>query len=301
MNLTGMTGGTLTSGLTAGTLAGIFDNDNSGFVSAPFKYVALGVNDASALLAFHTESQRRYLPPIQSGFRVFTAFSGDYTAARDFGSDYNYEHISCLALNNGLTTEWEAAAIVAGAAVPALYASPVASLEGKPLPGLKSAAYYSFEQANSLLYGGMSVLQVSRDGSCSIKRLISMYLHRPDNSLDDAFLDINTAETLERIRYTQRLGAIQRFVGTAAAKNPEGYRPGLRITTVDDVIAYLLVLYKDTLMREYGWVQDYEFYKSQLLVEQDPTNPSRFNYKDAPVILSPFYILAGRSQFRKVA
>jgi phage tail sheath gpL-like len=52
-------------------------------------------------------------------------------------------------------------------------------------------------------------------------------------------------------------------------------------------------------MRDLGWVQAYDYYKSNLVVEQDSSNPSRFNFIDKPVLLSPFYILAGRSQFRK--
>ncbi|MDR0673340.1 MAG: hypothetical protein LBF93_06720 [Zoogloeaceae bacterium] len=63
--------------------------------------------------------------------------------------------------------------------------------------------------------------------------------------------------------------------------------------------AFLLSLYKNVLMLEYGWVQAYDYYKGTLVVEQDADNPSRFNFLDDPVVNSPFYILAGRSRFRK--
>ncbi|NOT66364.1 MAG: phage tail protein [Methylotenera sp.] len=266
-----------------------------------FKYVALGLNDAATLAAWNTESKLRYAPPVQAGFRVFTAMRGDYATAAAFGETKNYEHISMLSLGLNPTTPWEAAAIVCAAAAPKLYNNPVESLEGIALPGMIGLSYHDWTQANSLLFKGMSIMQIAKDGSCSIKRLISMYQFRPDGSTDDAYLDINAAEVMERIRYEQRIGAIKRFVGTAAAKTNEGYRPGLRITTVDDVRAYLLSTYKHWLMQEKGWVQDYEFYKTNLVVEQDATNPSRFNYLDTPVILSPFYVLAGRAQFRKTA
>lgn len=301
VNIAGFAGGTLSPSIDADLVANIFDNDDSGFLDVPAKYVAIGMNDALTLSAFHTESQRRFNPPIQSGFRAFTAFNGSYDEAYAYGSNKNYEHICCVAMNHGLTSVWETSAIVAATAAPAMYENPVVSLEALPLKGLQIAQPFTFEQANALLFKGMSLIQKSRDGACSIKRLISMYLHRADDSLDDAYLDINTTEVLERIRYEQRIGAIQSFVGTAAAKNDEGYRPGLRITTEDSVRAFLLTLYRNKLMHEKGWVQEYEFYKNNLIVEQDPTNPSRFNYQDTPVILSPFYILAGQAQFRKVA
>lgn len=264
-----------------------------------YRYVALGINDAATLAAWHAESEKHYLPPIQAGFRCFTAHRGDYAAASAFGETKNYEHISDLSLELNPTSTWEAAAIVCAAAAPKLYNNPVESLEGTPLPGMIGVSYHDWTNANSLLFKGMSIMQVAKDGTCSIKRLISMYQFRPDGSADDAFLDINTAEVMERIRYEQRIGAIKRFTGTAAAKSNEGYRPGLRITTVDDVRAYLLSLYKNTLMQEFGWVQEYGYYKDHLVVEQDPTNPSRFNFADTPVLLSPYYILAGVGQFRK--
>jgi phage tail sheath gpL-like len=264
-----------------------------------YRYIALGINDAATLAAWHTESQARYLPPVQAGFRAFTTHRGDYAAAVAFGQTKNYEHICDLSLGINPTSTWEAAAMLCAAAGPHLANNPVESLEGVPLPGMIGASYHDWTQANSLLYKGMSVMQVSRDGSCSIKRLVSMYQFKPDGSADDAFLDINTAEVMERIRYEQRSGAIRRFTGSAAAKSNEGYRPGLRITTIDDVRGYLLSLYQHTLMQEFGWVQEYAYYKDHLVVEQDPLNPSRFNFADQPVLLSPYYILAGVGQFRK--
>ncbi|MDR2188943.1 MAG: hypothetical protein LBE62_13035 [Azonexus sp.] len=265
-----------------------------------FRYVALGINDAATLAAWHAESQRRYKVPVQAGFRAFAAFRGDFEAAASMGESKNYEHLATAWLGFAPPTPWEAAATICAAAAPRLYNNPVISLEGTPLPGLLGdIASNDFSQGNSLLFKGVSLLETGKDGSLYIKRLISMYQYRSDGSADDAWLDINVAEVMERIRYEQRIGAIQRFRGTVAAKTNEGYRPGLPITTEDSVRAYLLSLYKHALMAEYGWVQAYDYYKANLIVEQDPDNPSRFNFKDAPVINSPFYILAGRSQFKK--
>ncbi|WP_445372734.1 hypothetical protein ACH518_09640 [Methylomonas sp. HW2-6] len=264
-----------------------------------YRYIALGINDAATLAAWHTESQRRYQPPVQAGFRCFTAHRGDYAAAAAFGETKNYEHICHLSLEINPTPTWEAAAILCAAAAPKLYNSPVQSLEGVALTGMVGVTYHDWTNANSLLFKGMSVMQIAQDGSCYIKRLITLHQRRPDGSPDDAYLDVNTPETLERVRYEQRIGAIKAFVGTAAAKTNEGYRPGLRITTEDSVRAYLLSLYQNVLMREYGWVQNYDHYKTTLVVEQDADNPSRFNYLDTPILLSPFYILAGRAQFAK--
>jgi phage tail sheath gpL-like len=265
-----------------------------------FRYIALGINDAATLAAWHAESRRRYAVPVQAGFRAFTALRATYEDAVTFGENKNYEHISCSWLALNPPTPWEAAAAITGSAAPRLYNQPVISLEGAPVPGLAAdVSYNDFTLGNSLLFHGISVLEVGKDGAVYIKRLISMYQFRSDGSADDAWLDINIAEVMERIRYEQRMGAIKRFRGSVAAKTNEGFRPGLPITTEDSVKAFLLSLYQNVLMREYGWVQSYDYYKSTLIVEQDATNPSRFNFRDDPVVNSPFYILAGRSRFRK--
>ncbi|NTZ82393.1 phage tail protein [Burkholderia metallica] len=264
-----------------------------------FRYVVLGINDAATLATWHMESQRRYKPPVQAGFRAFATFRGDYAAAAAFGETKNYEHIAMLSIGLNPPTTWEAAATLAAAAAPKLNNNPVISLEGTALPYMAAVDYHDWTNANSLLFKGISVMEVGSDGSCYIKRLISMYLHRSDGTTDDAYLDINVAEVMERIRYEQRIGAIKQFRGTTAAKTNEGYRPGLPITTEDSVRAFLLSLYRNVLMAEYGWVQAYDYYKGSLVVEQDPNNPSRFNFLDDPVVNSPFYILAGRSRFRK--
>lgn len=292
LTIAAMTGGT--GDPATGTLATIIGSNRR------YRYVALGINDAATLAAWHTESQRRYQPPVQAGFRAFTTHRGDAAAAMAFGETKNYEHICDLPLEINPTTTWEGAAILAAAAGPQIYNNPVESLEDVPLPGMIGVTYFDdFPTANSLLFKGMSVMKVAKDGSCYIKRLITMHQFRPDGSADDAYLDINVPEVMERIRESQIAGAKRKFTGTAAAENDEGYKPGLRITTKDSVTAFLLSHYQNVLIREYGWCQKYDYYKANLYVEQDPLNPSRFNFRDTPVPLSPFYILAGRAQFVK--
>lgn len=264
-----------------------------------FRYVALGINDDATLAAWHAEAQRRYKATVQGGFRIFAAKRGDFATDVAFGQTKNYEHMVCLAAGINPTPTWQVAASLAAAAAPRLYNNPVTSLEGTPIPGMKWAYSFDDTQANSLLFKGMSTADVAKDGSVYISRLISMYQYRPDGSTDDAWLDINVAEVMERIRYEQRIGAVQRFRGKVAAKSDEGYKPGLPIVTEDSVRAYLLSIYQHYLMAELGWVQGYDYYKSTLVVQQHPTVPNRFNFADNPVINSPFYILAGHSSFRK--
>lgn len=266
-----------------------------------YKYVALGINDNATLSAWHVISQSRYQPPVQQGFRIFGAARGDYDTAITFGSNKNYEHVSMLAVGINPDTPYEAAASYAAAAATKLFVNPVVSLEGRKLEGMLSKDYFDWTQANNLLFEGMSVLKVGQDGSCYIVRAISMYVERQDGTKDTAWLDINAAERQERYRYIQRIELAKLGKGKAAAKNAEGFRPGLPIITEDDIKAKLLSMYQNKFVYDLGWNQNFDYYKTTVLVNQNANDPSRFDFKDNPIFLSPFYSIAGINQFLTAA
>lgn len=263
-----------------------------------FRYIALGINDAATLAAWHAESQYRYrAQPVGRGFRGFLAFRGDDDAAAEYGQTKNYEHFCCPAFGINPSTTWEVAAALCASAASGLWNNPVKSLEGRKLYGIVAKDDFNWTQQNALLYSGMSTLTVADDGSVYISRPISMYQKLPDGAADDAFLDINTAETMDRIRELTSTEGGKRFKGTVAARTSEGFGPTVRVTTEDSVKAFLLSLMRNRLIYALGWCQEYEFYKSTLTVAQDVKSPSRFNYWAQPVVNSPFYILAGRDTF----
>lgn len=262
-----------------------------------YRYVALGINDAATLAAWHAESQYRYkAQPLGRGFRGFLAFRGDDEAAVEYGTTKNYEHLCCPVIGINPSLTWEIAAALCASAGAGLWNNPVKSLESRKLYGIVAKEYFDWTQQNALLYSGMSTLTVAYDGSVYISRLISMYQKLPNGTPDDAFLDINTPETMDRIRELTSTEA-KRFTGTTAAKSSEGFGPTVKVTTEDSVKAFLLSLMRNRLIYDLGWCQEYEYYKTTLVVSQDLTSPSRFNYWARPIVNSPFYILAGRDTF----
>ena len=302
VGLSAFSGGTLTPALvsTTSALQAVFDNDVSGFVTSPVKWVVLGYNDASAVSAFNDVAEKMFGPTIQSGFRIFTAFGGaSYSAITAYLMGKNYRQVSCLATTGLMTTAWDAAAIFLGAAAAPLFENPTRSLGGKALKGLRIMQSLTFEQRNSMLFVGGSTLEKGRDGTAYIGRVITMYTMRFDGSPDDAWLDINTIETFERVRRERNAEKLKRFSGMAVARTDEGFRPGLPVVTVDTYRAFLLSFYKERLMRELGWVQEYEYYRKTLIVELDPNNPTRINDFGQDVFINPFHGGLGRDQFRK--
>lgn len=266
-----------------------------------FKTIVLGNNNTATLTGWHAAMLKRYQPPIQQESQAYAAHRGDYAAAYALGDSLNHELLTILSLELNPVSTWRGAAMYAAACSYKLQSSPGESLEGRLLTNMKGVKYHTFTNANSLLFKGISIMEVDKSGACYVKRPVSTYQERSDGSADDSYLDINTIAILGRIRYVQRTEAIKEFRGSTAAKSSEGYAAGLRITTKDSVKALLLRVYKNILFYQEALVQDYPFYKENLYVEQDQKNPSRFNFRDTPVIVSPFYNLAGQNQFRKVA
>lgn len=156
----------------------------------------------------------------------------------------------------------EIAAALCASACAGLWNNPVKSLESRKLYGIVAKEYFDWTQQNALLYSGMSTLTVADDGSVYISRPISMYQERANGTPDDAYLDINTAEAMDRIRELISTEASKRFVGTTAAKSSEGFGPTVKITTEDSVKAFLLSLMRNRLIYGLGWCQEYEYYKS---------------------------------------
>ena len=280
-------------------LSTLLETDKSGFMASSVKYMVIGFNSSAIVTAFSAIADKFYRAMRSSGFRIFMAISGSVSSVSAFSSDKNSPHIACLGHNSFLSPAWEVAAAVGSSAIPVIFSHPGLPLTDIPLTNIKAGSNWTIEQQNQLLYSGISTSYTAYDGTVYLSRVISTYRFRPNGTDDNAFLNINAAEAMDRIRYLQRVGANSVFDSCVVVSDDDfNYRPGLPIVTKDLVRAYLLERYKKKFISELGWCQNYEYYKDTLIVEDDPNNIGRIVYFDSPVLASPFYGISGRSQFR---
>lgn len=264
-----------------------------------YNWIAMPYNDTANLVAMEAELDDRYGPMQQIGGRVFAAYRGNHGATGTFGGTRNSPHVTCMGTNSSPTPPYLWAAINAMAAANPLALDPARPLQTIWLKGGMAPAIeerWDDAERNLLLYDGIATYKTTTDGRCLIERQITMYQTNDVGVEDISYLDINRPETLERIRYEQRARVALRFPRHKLSDDPgAAFGPGQPIVTETVIIGELLSLYQVFIER--GWCEDYDGYKSSIVVEID-TAAGRANWKDEPRLVGQARTFAGLMQFR---
>lgn len=264
-----------------------------------WNWIVMPYTDATNLTALETELNDRWGPMRQIGARAFTAFRGNHAAAATFGDSRNSPHVSCMATNIAPEPPYLWAAVNAMAAARLLALDPARPVQRVALTGIKPpslADRWTDSERNLLLFDGVSTYTVGSDGTVYIERQITMYQENTAALPDDSYLNIETPETLERIRFEQRARIAQKFPRFKLSDTNETFGAGQPVMTESLMRAELLDLYR--LFIERGWCQDYESYAESLIVEID-TADSRVNVLDSPRLIGQYRTHAQQVQFRR--
>jgi len=177
-------------------------------------------------------------------------------------------------------------------------------LQRLALPGLigpTESARWDDAERNLLLYDGIATYTVATDGTVQIERQITTYQENSAGIADDSYLDINTPETLERIRYEQIAMFAQKYPRhkLAADEDRQYYDPSQPIMTPKVAKSELFNLYRLTFMGDNGWVRDYDGYVESFQASIDPNDPNRLNVIDQPMLIGQYRVHAQQTQFRR--
>lgn len=263
-----------------------------------FNWLVCPYTDTFNLVQLETELGERFGPMAQIGSRAFIAYSGTHGQSGTFGSARNNPHISCMGTGTSPTPPYLLSAINAATAAKSLSIDPARPLQTLVLKGMLAPSRHERwgqTERNLLLYDGISTFTVGDDGTCRIERQITMYQTNASGLSDASYLDICTPETLERIRYEQRLMVAQKYPRHKLASDGTQYGAGQAIVTPKIIRGELLSLYRE--MEKKGWVEDYESYEANLIVERDADDANRLNWRDTPNLVNQLRITAGKQQF----
>lgn len=265
-----------------------------------YNWVVTPYTDATNLIAIEDELETRYGPMVQMGGRAFTAYKGTLAATGTFGNTRNSPHVSCMGTGASPTPPhiWAAVNAVIGGFN--LMNDPARPLQTLKLPGVLAPAIedrFSDTDRNTLLWDGIATYTVASDGSVHIERQVTMYQLNTAGLADDSYLDINTPETLERIRLEQRFLAVQKYPRHKLAEDDIEVAPGQPIMQPKKWTIEMLALYR--VFMERGWCQDYEGYKATLVSQINGSNPSRLDFYDSPKLVGQMRIVAGHTEFRR--
>lgn len=269
-----------------------------------WNWICLPYTDTTSLEAMDSELVDRYGPMRQIGGRAFAAYRGTHSETGTKGGDLNSPHVSIMGTNLAPSPTWLWAAVNSIVAAKSLANDPARPLQRLGMPGLIGPAEdtrWSDSERNLLLYDGIATYTVANDGTVQIERQITTYQENEAGVADDSYLDINTPETLERIRFEQVSLFAQKYPRhkLAADADREFYDPSQPIMTPKVARTELLNLYRLTLMGAYGWVRDYDGYAESLSANIDPNDPSRLNVIDQPMLIGQYRVHAQQTQFRR--
>lgn len=267
-----------------------------------YHYIACPYTDTANLGELTTELKRRFGPMVQMGSRAFAAYRGTHSETGTFGSALNSPHLTVMGTGPAVSPTWLWASTYAIIAAGSLTNDPARPLQYLALPGLigpRKEDRWTKAERNLLLYDGIATFTVADDGTVQINREITTFQTNLAGVASDAYLDVQTPETLERIRYEQISRILSKYPRHKLASDADAglYGAGQPIMTPNVAKAELLDLYRDFM--ESGWVQDYAGYAESLAVNIDPDNPARLNVIDSPKLIGQYRIHAMQTQFRR--
>ena len=236
----------------------------------------------------------------QIGGRAFTAYRGNHTDTATFGNGRNSLHVVAMGANESPQPPYLWSATLAAVASKLLSIDPARPLQTALLPGIQSPAHasrWTQPERNTLLQDGISTFKSNVDDTVSIERIVTMYQTNDSGFEDDSYQDIQTLETLERIRFEQRAYIASTYPRHKLADDGTDYPPGQAIVTPSIIKGELISLYQRFI--DLGWVEDLAGYTSSLIVEINSSDANRMDVRDVPNIINQFRVLAGKTQFKR--
>ena len=263
-----------------------------------YNWIAMPWGDTANLAALNTELDDRWGPMRQIDGRAFAAYQGTLAATGTFGNGLNNEHLSVIGTGDSPQPPYLWAAVNCAVAATSLIVDPARPLQTLALPGIMGPAVgdrWTRAERNTLLFDGIATFSVSRSGEVLIERQITTYQTNGTGQADASYLDINTPETLSRLRYEQRQMFALRYPRHKLADDGVAYGAGQAIITPKAAKGELLALYRQ--LADLGWVEDYDGYKATLIVERDISDRNRLNFSDQPNLVNQLRVVAGKTQF----
>lgn len=269
-----------------------------------WNWICLPYTDTVSLETIEGELAKRYGPMRQQGGRAFAAFRGTHSATATLGNSRNSPHLSIMGMGASPSAPWIWAAVNSIVAARALAIDPARPLQRLPMPGLigpREDKRWDDTERNLLLFDGIATCTVALDGTVQIERQITTYQRNSAGVAEDSYLDIETPETLERIRYEIRSVFSQKYPRHKLAADADRllYGSSQPVMTPKVCKAELLSLYQQTFMAQRAWVRDYDGYKESLQVSIDPDDPTRLNVIDQPMLIGQYRVHAQQTQFRR--
>lgn len=254
--------------------------------------------DIANLDALEAELLDRWGPLRMIDGIAYTAYQGTHAETGTFGEGRNGHLVTCMGTGASPTPPWIWAAVYAGTAAFSITNDPARPLQTLALDGILPPALedrWTMEERNLLLYDGISTYSVDAGGRVLIERAITTYQENAYGVADTSYLDVTTPATLSYLRYATRARITQKFPRHKLADDGTRFGAGQAIVTPSIIRAELLALFRE--LEEQGLVEDFEQYKTDLIVERNASDPNRVDVMSPPNLVNQLRVFAEQIQF----
>lgn len=264
-----------------------------------YDFVMLPYADDDTLSAIGDEIDRRWNAMVARKTRVFCVVPLGYDAALAKAATLNNKLLHLIPIGDAATAEaphiWNT--VLTCVMADHLSNDPAAPETDIELPYITPPAVeFTARQRKDFINNGVGTWRKNVD-KVLVSYLVTTYRINPQGYPDSAYRDIQVCEILNKWRTYCLYQSMKTFAGYKVAKDTKLYGAGQKILDPDDLAAFLQTLYLSYAMREKGWFQDFERYRTTLIVEIDPDNQDRINYSGIPTLIGQFRVLAGKDRF----
>jgi phage tail sheath gpL-like len=263
-----------------------------------YNILAAPYTDATNMTAIEAELADRFGP--------LRMIDGVYCCAKDdslsnlasFGNGRNSPHVCCPASTDVLENVYEAAAGMAGQLAAEGAADPARPFQTLQLQGFSPVPVvnrFTYLERNSLLYDGISTLNVTTAGTVRIERAISMYQKNAVDAADIAYLNINTLLTLMYIRFDFRNSIRTKYPRAKLANDGVRVAPGQVVMTPKVGKAEAIAKFRQ--WEDLGLVENFDQFKNDLVCVRSSVDPDRLEWTLPPDLINQFRIGAATIQF----
>lgn len=260
--------------------------------------IVMPYTDSANLALLETELTLRWGPTKMLDGIAYSAFRGTHGDTGTFGATRNHHLVTVMGTGLAPQPPYIWAAVYAGVAAASLSIDPARPLQTLELTGLLPPAItarWTLEERNLTLYDGISTFMVNAGGGVQIERAITTYQKNAFGVDDPSYLDVNTPATLSYIRYATRARITQRYPRYKLADDGTRFGAGQALVTPKDIRDELLALFRE--LEAAGLVENFDQYKTDLVVERDANDRNRVNVLSAPNLVNQFRIFAEQIQY----
>ncbi len=237
--------------------------------------------DATSLTAIETELASRFGPLRMIDGLSITSAADTLANLTTLGNGRNSPH-NCIVAQPGenpLTPPMEFAAEAAG--VVAFYGQDDPARPFQTLPMVRAlppaeADLFTREERNNLLTDGIATTVASAGGSVRLERIITTYQTNASAAPDTAYRDSTVILTLLYLRYSFRVRMQTRYPRHKLADDGVIVGPGQFVLTPKGGAGEALLWFRE--MEQLGLVENFDQFKSDLVVARSSTDPNRLEF-----------------------